>query len=237
MASKIPADVLKSAITRMLAFSKGEEIPYRHKEGETVKETKAGKQRKFVETIEMQAVIKGFDKKKDKKVNGTVTMVAAPRPNMKLCVLGTEKHVGDAKELGVDYRSVPDLKKMNKNKKLIKKMAKSYDMFLASQPVITQLTRLIGTGLNKAGKFPTVIPNADTVENKVNEAKLTVKYQMKKGNTINVAVANVAMTQEDIEANVLKGANFLASQLRKGWQNIKVLIIKSTMGPPFSIYF
>jgi len=137
----------------------------------------------------------------------------------------------------VDFRSVSDLKKLNKNKKLIKKLAKTYNIFLASQPVITQLTRLIGTGLNKAGKFPTVIPNADSVSSKVDEAKLTVKYQMKKGNTINVAIAHVGMTQDDIEQNILKGGNFLAMQLRKGWQNIKVLIVKTTMGPPFSIYF
>jgi len=74
----------------MVAFSNGEEIAYRHKVDEVVKETMKGKKRKFQETIEMQAVIKGFDKKKDKKVNGTVVVGAAPRPGLKLCVLGTE---------------------------------------------------------------------------------------------------------------------------------------------------
>lgn len=44
------------------------------------------------------------------------------------------------------------LKKLNKNKKLVKKLAKKYHAFLASEAVIKQIPRLLGPGLNKAGK-------------------------------------------------------------------------------------
>ena len=46
------------------------------------------------------------------------------------------------------------LKKLNKNKKLIKKLAKEYDAFLASPALIKQIPKIVGPGLNKAGKFP-----------------------------------------------------------------------------------
>lgn len=48
---------------------------------------------------------------------------------------------------------VEGLKKLNKNKKLVKKLAKKYHAFLASESVIKQIPRLLGPGLNKAGKF------------------------------------------------------------------------------------
>jgi len=48
---------------------------------------------------------------------------------------------------------VEALKKLNKNKKLVKKLAKSYHAFLASESVIKQIPRLLGPGLNKAGEF------------------------------------------------------------------------------------
>lgn len=48
---------------------------------------------------------------------------------------------------------VEALKKLNKNKKLVKKLAKQYHAFLASESVIKQIPRLLGPGLNKAGKF------------------------------------------------------------------------------------
>ena len=48
---------------------------------------------------------------------------------------------------------VESLKKLNKNKKLVKKLAKKYHAFLASEAVIKQIPRLLGPGLNKAGKY------------------------------------------------------------------------------------
>lgn len=50
---------------------------------------------------------------------------------------------------------VEGLKKLNKNKKLVKKLAKKYHAFLASESVIKQIPRLLGPGLNKAGKYTT----------------------------------------------------------------------------------
>ena len=45
--------------------------------------------------------------------------------------------------------SAEDLKKLNKDKKKVKKLAKSYDAFLASDTLIKQVPRLLGPGLNK----------------------------------------------------------------------------------------
>lgn len=49
--------------------------------------------------------------------------------------------------------SSDDLKKLNKNKKLIKKLARKYDAFVASDTLIKQIPRLLGPGLSK-GSFP-----------------------------------------------------------------------------------
>lgn len=57
-----------------------------------------------------------------------------------------------AEKIGLDYMDVEGLKKLNKNKKLVKKLAKKYHAFLASEAVIKQIPRLLGPGLNKAGK-------------------------------------------------------------------------------------
>lgn len=45
--------------------------------------------------------------------------------------------------------SADDLKKLNKNKKLIKKLARKYDAFVASEALIKQIPRLLGPGLSK----------------------------------------------------------------------------------------
>lgn len=57
-----------------------------------------------------------------------------------------------AEKIGLESMDVEALKKLNKNKKLVKKLAKKYHAFLASEAVIKQIPRLLGPGLNKAGK-------------------------------------------------------------------------------------
>lgn len=58
-----------------------------------------------------------------------------------------------AEKIGMEYMDVEGLKKLNKNKKLVKKLAKKYHAFLASEAVIKQIPRLLGPGLNKAGMY------------------------------------------------------------------------------------
>lgn len=59
---------------------------------------------------------------KDKRFSGTVKLPYMPRPKMAVCVLGDHKHCEEAKALGIDQMAVEDLKKLNKNKKLVKKL-------------------------------------------------------------------------------------------------------------------
>lgn len=156
---------------------------------------------------------------------------------MTVCVLGDEVHCDQAKSLGgIDFRTVDDLKKLNKDKKLVKKLAKSYDIFLASESVIKQIPRLLGPGLNKAGKFPTPIAHSDDMKTKVEEVRSTIKFQLKKVLCLGVAVGHVAMTDDELMANIMMSINFLVSLLKKNWQNVKSLHIKSTMGAPTRIF-
>ncbi|XP_045792415.1 60S ribosomal protein L10a-2-like [Trifolium pratense] len=77
-----------------------------------------------------------------------------------------------AEKIGLESMDVEALKKLNKNKKLVKKLAKKYQAFLASEAVIKQIPRLLGPGLNKAGKFPTLVSHQESLEGKVNETML-----------------------------------------------------------------
>ena len=95
--------------------------------------------------------------------------------------------------------------RLNKNKKLVKKLAKKYDAFLASEALIKQIPRLLGPGLSKAGKFPTPISHAEDLSNKLTEVRSTIKFQLKKVLCLGVAVGHVQMTDDQVLANVMLG--------------------------------
>merc|ERR1712031_50633 len=179
--------------------------------------------------IEMQIALKDYDTQRDKRFSGTVKLPHVPRMRMKICILGDAVHCEQAQQMGLPFKSVDDLKKLNKNKKLVKKLAQSFDGFLASQVLIPQIPRLLGPGLNKAGKFPTLITHSDNLEAKIRDAKSNVKFQLKKVLCLSVAIGNVEMTEEELVQNIHLAMNFLVSLLKKHWQNVKSLHVKSTM--------
>jgi len=192
--------------------------------------------RKFLETVELQIALKDYDTQRDKRFSGTVKLPHVPRPRMKVCVLGDAVHCEQAQKAGIPFKSVDDLKKLNKNKKLVKKLAKEFDAFMASQVLIPQIPRLLGPGLNKAGKFPSLISHSDNLENKVKDIRSQVKFQLKKVLCMGVAIGNVGMTAEELRQNALMAINFLVSLLKKNWNNVKKLYIKSTMGKVQNIF-
>merc|ERR1712167_493113 len=215
--SKIAAEALKDTIAQILAYSQE-------------------KQRKFVETIELQIVLKNYDTQKDKRFAGSIKLPNIPRPRMSCCILGDAKHVEAAKSAGIPCMDVEALKALNKDKKKVKKLANKYNFFLASASIMKQIPRLLGPTMHKLGKFPTLIEHSEDLVEKIDSIRSTVKFQLKKVLTMGVAVGHVEMTQDQVYANTMITVNFLVSLLKKGWQNIKTLHIKSTMGKSNRIF-
>jgi len=195
-----------------------------------------GKKRNFVETIELQIGLKNYDPQRDKRFSGTVKLPHVPRPRMSICILADALDVDRAKQIELEYMTVDDLKKLNKNKKLVKKLAKKYDAFMASEALIKQIPRLLGPGLSKAGKFPTGISHAEDLSRKVIDVRSTIKLQLKKVLCLAVAIGHVDMHEDQVVANTMLAVNFLVSLLKKQWQNVGSLHIKSTMGKPQRLY-
>merc|ERR1712087_207479 len=200
---------------------------------EVLKYSKETKKRKFVETIDLQIGLKNYDPQKDKRFSGTVKLRHIPRPKFSVRIFGDQQHCDEAKEAGIPHMSADEL---NKQKKLVKKLAKKYDAFLASESLIKQIPRLLGPGLNKAGKFPSLLTHGDNIDEKINDLKSTIKFQMKKVLCLSVAIGNLSMDEDQLVQNIHLAINFLVSLLKKHWQNVRSLYIKSTMGPAQRLY-
>ncbi|KAH8999585.1 60S ribosomal protein I1-a [Lactarius hatsudake] len=179
------------------------------------------KRRNFVETVELQVGLKNYDPQPDKRFSGTVRLPNVPRPRMSICILADAADIDRARfRVHVYHYSQDGGHRLNKNKKLVKKLARKYD---------AQIPRLLGPGLSKAGKFPTPVSPAEDLTNKLTEVRSTLKFQLKKVLCLGVAVDHVQMSDD-------QSINFIVSLLKKQWQNVKSLHIKSTMGKPIRIF-
>ena len=54
--------------------------------------------------------------------------------------------------------------------------------------------------------------------------------------TLGVAIGHVNMSADDVLQNAVTSINFLISLLKKNWQNVRSITIKSTMGKPQRLY-
>ena len=200
------------------------------------------KERKFKQTVELQVALKDYDPQKDKRFAGTVKLPNIPRPNMKICLIADQKHQDEAKALGygvegssIEVTTLDNLKKFNKDKKLIKKWAKKFYLLLATDALVKKIPVVLGPILNRIGRFPAPVTHQEPLDKKLDDVKSSVKWQLKKVTNMNVAVANEEMTDEEVRQNIVMSLNFLSSLLKKGWHNIKSINIKTTMGKSVKI--
>lgn len=193
-------------------------------------------ERKFKETIEIQIKLRNYDAKKDKRFAGSIKLPNDIRAKHEVCILGDKQHCDEAKKLGLPFLDQEGMKKLNKQKKPVKKFALKYRAFLASESLIKQIPRIMGPGLSKYGKFPTVLSPNDDMQKKVAELKKTVRFQFKKEITLASAVGHIDQTEEEVLQNVTTAINYFVSLLKKNWQNVGTIVLKSTMGSPQYIY-
>merc|ERR1712113_1026326 len=106
--SKVPREILAECVAAVLKGS-------------------TEKKRKFLESVDLQIGLKNYDPQKDKRFSGTVKLRHVPRNKFKVCLLGDQAHIDEAKEK-------------------VKRLAKSYDAFLCSDTLIKQIPRLLGPG-------------------------------------------------------------------------------------------
>uniref|UniRef100_A0A1A9W3B9 Large ribosomal subunit protein uL1 n=1 Tax=Glossina brevipalpis TaxID=37001 RepID=A0A1A9W3B9_9MUSC len=145
MASKVLRDTLYESVNEILDFS----------------------QTKRRHLLETQINLKNYDPRKDKRFRGTVKLKHVPRPKMKVCILDDQQHCDEAAANNIECMYAKALKKLNKNKKLVKKLVKLYDVFLVSESLIKQIPGLLGPGLNKAGKFPCLLSHQESMTSTV----------------------------------------------------------------------
>ena len=194
------------------------------------------KERKFKESVDLQVNLKNYDVSRDKRFAGSLRLPTVCRPRMKVGIICDLQHEDVVKKAGYPALNMDDMKKLNKNKKLVKKLCAQYDAFLASESIIKTLPRVVGPHMNRAGKFPTPISLNDDIADRILEIRSTVKFQLKKVMCLGTCVGPAEADVEDLRRNINQSINFLVSLLKKNWQNMKSVYIKTSMGKPVRLY-
>jgi large subunit ribosomal protein L1 len=145
----------------------------------------------------------------------------------------------EVKNKNVDTIVKSDFKKYS-DKKLIKKLARDYDFFIAQASVMPLVATTFGRALGPTGKMPSpqlgILMNVDDksileLKEKINSS---VKIKLKEA-SIKVAIGKESMKDEELIENILTVYNALLKNLPRNKENIKNIEIKFTMTKPQKI--
>jgi large subunit ribosomal protein L1 len=126
------------------------------------------------------------------------------------------------------------------DKKELKKLADSYDYFIAQANLMPTVAKTFGKVLGIKGKMPNpklgcVVPPNANLEPLVSRLNLAVRMQAKKATNLQCMVGKENQPDTEIVDNILTVYTMTLKQLPNEIQNVKSVILKTTMGTPVKI--
>lgn len=188
------------------------------------------KPRKFPQTVELQICLRNYNAKKEKKLAADIDLPNPVKRHLKVICIVNDADKDQCLKENIEHVDMDFFKKFTNDIKQIKKWARSYDIVLVSSALNRVLNKQIGKPLTSVQRLPGIIAEGSDIKKRIEQLHSTARFRIKNVTWINTAVAQEQQTSEQIRTNILKALNFLASQLPKGWQNIRKIGIKTTMG-------
>jgi large subunit ribosomal protein L1 len=207
-------------------------------------EGKKDKVRKFDESVDIIFNVRDVDLKNPNnriEQEHILPHVVNEKPN--LCFFAE----GDM-ELAVKSRGIPVInvaaldelnRKPNKEKRAI---ARKYDYFVAREDLMRNVAKVMARFLGQRSKMPKpqpkgfgVIKANENLESYLDQMKYLIRIDMKKQLQIQTKLGHKSNDLKDLMENFESILGVLETKLPNGFQNIKSIFIKTTMGKPVKV--
>ncbi|MEE1117410.1 50S ribosomal protein L1 [Methanosphaera sp.] len=191
------------------------------------------KPRNFTQSIDVVITINDLDvNKPENRLDEEVLLPNGRGKDVKIAFIAEGELAYQAEKAGADLViDKEQLEAYGKNRAEAKKIANSYDFFVAQSDLMPTVGRFLGPVLGPRKKMPKPIPASANPEVILGRLRSTVKVRVKDQPIIQSIVGSEDMTEAQIAENVDAVLDVLDRNLEKGQKQIKALYIKTTMGP------
>jgi len=196
-----------------------------------IEELKKSKERKFNESVEVIVNLRKFDSKKS-QINTFITL-----PNK----IKDKKICGFIESKNSLIDTIPKTQyPVYKDKKKTKVLVKKYDFFIALAPNMPAVATTFGRTLGPAGKMPSpklgilMEDSEKNVKELVERIEKTIRIQAKEP-SIKAAIGKINMDKNMLNENISSAFSGIVNELPLGKENVRSIIIKTTMGKPIKV--
>ena len=191
------------------------------------------KPRNFTQSIDVVITIKDLDvNKPENRLDEEVLLPNGRGKDVKIAFIAEGELAYQAEKAGADLViNKEQLEAYGKNRAQAKKVANSYDFFVAQSDLMPTVGRFLGPVLGPRKKMPKPIPASANPEVILGRLKSTVKIRVKDQPLIQSIVGSEDMTEAQIAENIDAIIDVLDRNLEQGSKQIKAMYLKTTMGP------
>lgn len=200
----------------------------------------SSKKRKFSQTFDLIINLKQLNlKKPEENVNTFVVLPQGKGKKTKVCAL-VDKELGTQAKETCDKTILKEEFSKYTAKKILRKLAKDYDYFIAQANLMVDVAKFFGKVFGPRGKMPNpkagcIVPPKIDLKLIYTKLQKTVRLQTKNEQAVKCLVGTEDMKDEQLQENILTVYNTMVHVLPKEAQNIDNIMLKLTMGSPVII--
>lgn len=204
---------------------------------EALKKAREAKERKFSQSIDLIVNLRGLDLKKAEHQVDFFTNLQFPTKKARICALVAPEMKAAAQQACDTVVVQDDFPLYAKDKKMVKRLTKQHDFFIAQANLMAQIATAFGKVLGPKGKMPNpkagcVFPPNASLRSVVEKLQHTIRISAKTTPVIHCLVGKEDMSDEEVATNITSIYDQIIHHLPSEEQNIKSVFIKLTMGKP-----
>ncbi len=193
-----------------------------------------GEDRNFTESIDLIVNFKDLDlSDPDNRINEDLKLPYQADEEVKIAVIGDTlaSQVDNAdREVSED-----ELEEMYEDPSLAKDLAEEFSFLLAEAPLMPKIGQHLGQVFGPRNMMPDPVPPGEDPTEDIESLRNTVTLRLKEAPLLQLKVGNEEQDVDNVSRNASAVYEFVERELPNGQNNIKSVLVKTTMGKPVEV--
>ncbi|MBC5792785.1 MAG: 50S ribosomal protein L1 [Nanohaloarchaea archaeon] len=191
-------------------------------------------ERGFKESVDMVINFKGLDlSDPENRFNEDIKLPYQADEEVKIAVIG-DTITNDADNADRKI-SKDELEEMFEDPSKAKDLAEEFSFLLAEAPLMPKIGQQLGQVFGPRNMMPDPVQPGEDPSDEIESLRNTVTLRLKESPLLQLKIGNEEQDLDQVERNASAVYDFVEGQLPQGQNNIKSVMIKTTMGPTVEV--